>query len=164
MMEEAYSETPAAASFCPHGYSEIQWAAVRSTLDIYTLELALGRILAEPGPENFREFCRCLRFCKTLYFQNDRQEPGAYDAGARHIVTLAKHVVALIGAGPAVAKSNPELAEVRDGIDNLHIRKIEERLATPLGERPNLDKAAFGSDWEPIRTVDWGALPASSPT
>lgn len=153
---ESPSVAPLATNFIPPEYSELAWAGVRATLDLYTLELALARVMTDQTIEDFREFCRCLRLCETLYFQNDRQEPGRYDPGARYIVNLARHVVALIDAqGTAPA---PALSKVRNGIEELHIQKIEHRLETGVSERLGLDRKTFGETWRPIRALEWGAL------
>lgn len=135
---------------------EIAEASARITLDIYELEVALARVLVDPATlKNYLDFCGALRAAKLLFFQNDRQEPGIYDAGAREMLKLARHFVGMIEAASHDPAITPELAKIRKGVEEIHIREIQERLDAPVDERVDVDRKRFGPGWEPIRIVRW---------
>jgi len=137
-----------------HTREEIAEASARITLEIYELEIALARVLHNPAIlKNYLDFCEMLRVTKLLFFQNDRQEPGVYDVGARVMLELARHFIGMIDAGPHPSAMAKELAKVRGGVVDTHIHEIQQRLSTPVDKRVDLDRERFGPDWEPIRVV-----------
>ncbi len=85
-----------------------------------------------------------------MYFQNDRQEPGAFDEVANQIAQLGDEAVKEAPQAKNVLDLDLALETIRG-----HVEEIRERIATAIPKRHALDHHRLGPKVHMVTPMSW---------
>lgn len=122
----------------------------RVVLDFHPLDRGLRHLVAGQEIQSVSDFCSLLRTSKLMYFQNDRQEPGAFDEVANQIAQLGDEAVKEAPQAKNVLDLDLALETIRG-----HVEEIRERIATAIPKRHALDHHRLGPKVHMVTPMSW---------